>query len=191
MKHDNSSTVYEYLIALVVLLERYTVSSVHCRARRNCQKITMLQSLNLPDTKYELYGVINHLGTTVNCGHYVSFVKRGVTWYKCDDATVHKIDDIPMLSDDAYILVYYNNITFFMARRHSFLCPSKDIGKGVPAQTMAFKYFSFIFFFLIGYLSKFLSHYAKSQKVWKVINIFIITFKQAFLIGFFIFLKIF
>ena len=34
---------------------------------------------------------------------------------------------------------------------------------------------SFLFFFLIGYLSKFLSKYAQNQKIWKVINIFIIT----------------
>ena len=35
---------------------------------------------------------------------------------------------------------------------------------------------SFLFFFLIGYLSKFLSKYAQNQKIWKVINIIIITF---------------
>ena len=35
---------------------------------------------------------------------------------------------------------------------------------------------SFIFFFVIGYLSKYLSQYAQSLKVWKVINIFIISF---------------
>ena len=35
---------------------------------------------------------------------------------------------------------------------------------------------SFIFFFAIGYLSKNLSKYAKDEKVWKVINIFIVTF---------------
>ena len=35
---------------------------------------------------------------------------------------------------------------------------------------------SFIFFFFIGYLSKNLSKYAKSEKVWKVINIFIVSF---------------
>ena len=35
---------------------------------------------------------------------------------------------------------------------------------------------SFIFFFVIGYLSKYLSKYAKSEKVWKVINIFIVSF---------------
>ena len=35
---------------------------------------------------------------------------------------------------------------------------------------------SFLFFFLLGYLSKFLSKYAKSKQVWNVINIFIIIF---------------
>ena len=35
---------------------------------------------------------------------------------------------------------------------------------------------SFIFFFIIGYLSKYLSQYAQSEIVWKIINIFIICF---------------
>ena len=47
---------------------------------------------------------------------------------------------------------------------------------------------SFLFFFLIGYLSKFLSQYAENQKVWKVINIFIITFMSALI--FYILLEI-
>jgi len=35
---------------------------------------------------------------------------------------------------------------------------------------------SFLFFFLLGYLSKFLSKYAESKKVWNIINIFIVIF---------------
>tara|TARA_Y100000389_G_scaffold142452_1_gene140487 strand:- start:306 stop:914 length:609 start_codon:yes stop_codon:yes gene_type:complete len=35
---------------------------------------------------------------------------------------------------------------------------------------------SFLFFYSIGYLSKYLSKYAQSHKMWKIINIFIITF---------------
>ena len=35
---------------------------------------------------------------------------------------------------------------------------------------------SFIFFFTVGYLSKFLSKYLKNQKTWKIINFFIIGF---------------
>ena len=33
-----------------------------------------------------------------------------------------------------------------------------------------------IFFFIIGYMSKYLSSYLKTQKTWKIINIFIILF---------------
>ena len=40
---------------------------------------------------------------------------------------------------------------------------------------------SFIFFFTIGYLSKFMSKYLENQKTWKIINSFIIGF-MAFLV---------
>ena len=39
---------------------------------------------------------------------------------------------------------------------------------------------SFLFFFLLGYLSKFLSKYAQSKKVWNIINLFIIIFMSFF-----------
>ena len=35
---------------------------------------------------------------------------------------------------------------------------------------------SLLFFFILGYLSNYLSKYAKSKIVWRVINIFIIGF---------------
>ena len=35
---------------------------------------------------------------------------------------------------------------------------------------------SFLFFFLLGYTSKFLSNYLKTEKVWKIINTLIIVF---------------
>ncbi len=35
---------------------------------------------------------------------------------------------------------------------------------------------SFLFFFTLGYLSNYLSKYAKSKNIWKIINIFIIGF---------------
>ena len=38
---------------------------------------------------------------------------------------------------------------------------------------------SFLFFFILGYLSKFLSKYLQNVKVWKTINLFIIIFMSA------------
>ena len=48
---------------------------------------------------------------------------------------------------------------------------------------------SFLFFFLLGYLSKILSKYAQRQKIWKTINLFIIVFMSALTV--FIFLNLF
>ncbi len=48
---------------------------------------------------------------------------------------------------------------------------------------------SFIFFFTLGYLSKFMSEYLKSNKIWKIINRFIIIFMS--LIAVYVFNEIF
>ena len=65
----------------------------------------------------------------------------------------------------------YSDTVFFLGNfSKNFLMNQKILFGGGAS------FASFIFFFLIGYLSKFLSHYAKSQKIWKVINIFIISF---------------
>ena len=42
---------------------------------------------------------------------------------------------------------------------------------------------SFLFFFILGYLSNYLSKYANDKKIWQIINIFIITF-MSFLVLF-------
>ena len=47
---------------------------------------------------------------------------------------------------------------------------------------------SFLFFFLIGYLSNSFSKYAQNRKIWKIINLFIITFMSY--LTFLVFLQI-
>ena len=41
---------------------------------------------------------------------------------------------------------------------------------------------SFLFFFTLGYLSNYLSKYAKSKNIWKIINIFIIGFMSVLIL---------
>tara|TARA_B100001996_G_scaffold110689_1_gene83803 strand:+ start:1817 stop:2443 length:627 start_codon:yes stop_codon:yes gene_type:complete len=48
---------------------------------------------------------------------------------------------------------------------------------------------SFLFFFSLGYLSKFSSKYLQSVKAWKIINLFIIIFMSV--LAFYVFLDIF
>ena len=47
---------------------------------------------------------------------------------------------------------------------------------------------SFLFFFCLGYLSKFLSKYLQNQKVWKFINLFIVVFMS--ILAFYVLLDI-
>jgi L-lysine exporter family protein LysE/ArgO len=65
----------------------------------------------------------------------------------------------------------YSDTVFFLGNfSKSFILDQKILfGAGASIA-------SFLFFFVIGYLSKYLSQYAQSLKVWKVINILIISF---------------
>jgi len=77
----------------------------------------------------------------------------------------------------------YSDTVFFLGNFSKNFLINQKILFGLGASIS-----SFLFFFLIGYLSKFLSKYAQSQKIWKVINIFIITFMS--FLTFYIFLNI-
>ena len=77
----------------------------------------------------------------------------------------------------------YSDTVFFLGNFSKNFLLNQKILFGVGASIS-----SFLFFFLIGYLSKFLSKYAQNHKIWKVINIFIITFMS--FLTFYIFLEI-
>ena len=78
----------------------------------------------------------------------------------------------------------YSDTVFFLGNfSKNFLINDKIIF-GIGASVA-----SFLFFFLIGYLSKFLSKYAQRQNIWKIINLFIIIFMSALTV--FIFLNLF
>ena len=65
----------------------------------------------------------------------------------------------------------YSDTVFFLGNFSKNYLLNQKIAFGIGAAIA-----SFIFFFALGYLSNYLSKYAKSKKVWRVINIFIITF---------------
>ena len=71
----------------------------------------------------------------------------------------------------------YSDTVFFLGNFSKNFIFNQKILFGVGASIA-----SFVFFFVIGYLSKYLSQYAKSNKVWKIINIFIISFMSLLMI---------
>jgi len=65
----------------------------------------------------------------------------------------------------------YSDTVFFLGNFSKNYLLNQKISFGIGAAIA-----SFLFFFTLGYLSNYLSKYANSKKVWKVINIFIICF---------------
>ena len=65
----------------------------------------------------------------------------------------------------------YSDTVFFLGNFSKNFLLDEKIYFGIGASIA-----SFIFFFLLGYLSTYLSKYAQSERIWKFINIFIIAF---------------
>ena len=65
----------------------------------------------------------------------------------------------------------YSDTVFFLGNFSKNFSLEHKIYFGIGASIS-----SFLFFFTIGYLSKFLSKYLISEKIWKIINLFIIIF---------------
>ena len=65
----------------------------------------------------------------------------------------------------------YSDTVFFLGNFSKNFVLNQKILFGIGASVA-----SFVFFFIIGYFSKYLSKYAQSGKIWKIINIFIISF---------------
>ena len=65
----------------------------------------------------------------------------------------------------------YSDTVFFLGNFSKNFLIKEKIFFGIGASTA-----SFIFFFIIGYLSKYLSRYAQNKKTWHYINLLIICF---------------
>ena len=78
----------------------------------------------------------------------------------------------------------YSDTVFFLGNFSINFSMIQKINFGIGASIA-----SFLFFFTIGYLSTFLSKYLISEKIWKIINLFIIIFMS--LLSIYIFADIF
>ena len=101
-----SITIQKAPLILMISLKRFSFDG-----RKINKFIQFDETLELKDNsrmnKYYLTGIIVHLGSTRNSGHYISFVKssNGV-WYEMDDETVNQISLKKLLSQHAYVLFY-------------------------------------------------------------------------------------
>lgn len=56
--------------------------------------------------KYELIGIVEHLGSSLGAGHYVSYVKSGGKWFSCNDSSVGPTEWNRVKRAEGYMLVY-------------------------------------------------------------------------------------
>lgn len=75
------------------------------------QKHTVFQTLARDAPCYDLYGVVNHIGS-IGSGHYTSFVRQHRAngqkraWLCCDDSRVYKVSEEDVVTANAYLLFY-------------------------------------------------------------------------------------
>ena len=108
----------------------------------------------------------------------IHFIYSKIKSYNSKININYKVTDIPKLDIILKTLGFtylnphvYSDTVFFLGNFSKNLTLNQKILFGTGAS-----FASFLFFFLIGYLSKYLSKYAQSEKIWKIINIFIICF---------------
>ena len=108
----------------------------------------------------------------------IHFIYSKIKSYNSKININYKVTDIPKLDIFLKTLGFtylnphvYSDTVFFLGNFSKNLILNQKILFGTGAS-----FASFLFFFLIGYLSKYLSKYAQSEKIWKLINIFIICF---------------
>ena len=71
----------------------------------------------------------------------------------------------------------YSDTVFFLGNISKNYQLDQKISFGIGASIA-----SFLFFFTLGYLSNYLSKYAKNKNIWKIINIFIIGFMSVLIL---------
>ena len=62
--------------------------------------------LDLHEQRYKLSGIVKHLGTSVDSGHYIACVERNGSLYTCNNSVVHRIKNFPEQSCDVYLLFF-------------------------------------------------------------------------------------
>lgn len=74
-------------------------------------------SQDIDDFKYDLIGLIVHLGSSSNTGHYVAYVLYGQNhvhsstmdskhWFLCNDSAIKRVSENEVQSQQAYVLLY-------------------------------------------------------------------------------------
>ena len=101
----------------------------------------------------------------------INSIKKNIS-FNSDIKDISKINILLKTLGFTYLNAHvYSDTVFFLGNFSKNFLLDEKIYFGIGASIA-----SFIFFFLLGYLSTYFSKYAQSDRIWKFINIFIIAF---------------
>ena len=67
----------EYI--LLIQINRFSVSNLHGRPRKNNHPFGIYENIKLGLINYTLLGLIEHHGVFINSGHYVSYIRQNTS----------------------------------------------------------------------------------------------------------------
>ena len=104
---------------LIITMKRFTGSSKKVTTNVTfplenliIQNLVHKENLTRKKTRFKLFAVVNHLGTSVTSGHYTLYMKAKNNWVKFDDESVTPIRQERVNSSNAYTLVYIDQEKF-------------------------------------------------------------------------------
>ncbi|KAG6410443.1 hypothetical protein SASPL_128503 [Salvia splendens] len=66
-------------------------------------------------SQFELFAVITHSGK-LDAGHYVTYLRLGNQWYKCDDAWITRVNDDVVRAAQGYMMFYVQKMLYYRQR---------------------------------------------------------------------------
>ena len=110
-KQTTINTIYSSPNIFIFILNRgkNNIFSVKMNYPPELDLSKYIEALNCP-TKYELTGVITHLGVSGPNGHFIAFCKNPINgkWYKYNDDQVTEADNYNVHNDGIAYILFYN-----------------------------------------------------------------------------------
>ena len=94
---------------LLIQINRFSVSNLHGRPRKNNHPFGIYENIKLGLIKYILLGLIEHHGVFIDSGHYVSYIRQSNKWYHCDDKHITETN-LLTLSNNVYLMFYAKEV---------------------------------------------------------------------------------
>ena len=90
-------------------INRFSVSNLHGRPRKNNHPFGIYENIKLGLINYTLLGLIEHHGVFIDSGHYVSYIRQSNKWYHCDDKHITETN-LLTLSNNVYLMFYAKEV---------------------------------------------------------------------------------